>query len=309
MFGIKKAKGGLKQQVISMDKFGGKRFEIDDKELVKELYDCISRIFNGLGIAKKYKKLNKAITAEKVPINQKFWDDLIDYTKSIGIDLIGFTEVDEYYIFEEEMADYRVKDKVLDKAIVLGKEMKKERIEQAPEPPAGVEAMRIYAELGEATNKLAKYIRDRGYQAQAFHPFGGPVLYPPMAEKAGLGELGNNGLIITREFGPSQRLSMIATDASPLPKIKPANLGVKEICKNCKACIKACPGQAIYPFDKKIKSDNGKYITSIDNEKCFPSFFKHQGCSICIKVCPFFKHGYEKVMKNKQPIITATIKD
>jgi hypothetical protein len=52
-------------------------------------------------------------------------------------------------------------------AIVLGMEMDYEAIDAAPEPPAGVESLNIYAELGEATNKLTNFIRSKGYRAIA----------------------------------------------------------------------------------------------------------------------------------------------
>ncbi len=293
-----------------MDRVRTERFGNEsNKELLDEVFSHIGRTFKGLSKAKRSKKYNKQVDQSKRPkADEKFWDELVEYAKSIGIDLIGFTEVDEYFIFEEEMTDYRVKDNVLDNAIVLGMEMDKGRIEQAPKPPAGAEAMKIYADLGEATVKLAQYLRDRGFQAQAFHPFGGPVLYPPMAEKAGLGEIGVNGVLISRKFGPRQRLSMIATDAS-LPETKKPNLGIREYCKTCELCVKACPGGAIFPHDKKKQSPNGKYLQNIDGDKCFPHFFKHFGCSICIKVCPFSKVGYDEVMKKKRPVLTATTKD
>lgn len=292
---MKSAKGHLKQKFIDMGKFqmGKLRFE---KDFFKEMMGHVERALTGINKARKWKRLNQKIEAAKIPIDQQFWDDLITFAKSIGIDLIGFTEVDEYFIFEEEMMSYRVKNSVLDNAIVLGMEMKKEAIDQAPEPPAGNEAMRIYAELGIATNKLATYLRERGYQAQAFHPLGGPMLYPPMAQKAGLGEIGYNGVLITKEFGPRQRLSIVATDAAPLPQIKTTHFGIREYCETCGICIKQCPTQAIFPGDQKLKSPDGRYLQNIDGEKCFPQFFKTHGCSICIKVCPFSAIGYEKVM-------------
>ncbi|NVM30885.1 MAG: epoxyqueuosine reductase [Candidatus Helarchaeota archaeon] len=293
---MKSAKGNLKQQLIEFQKFSTGRSQIN-KEVISHTMGHVTRIMSGVQSARKSIKLSERMdTSNRPQATEEFWNNLKVHAKSLGIDLIGFTEVDEYYIFEEEMVGYRVKNKVLDNAIVLGMEMKKEAINQAPEPPAGNEAMRVYADLGAATVKLAEHLREKGFRAQAFHPFGGPVLYPPMAEKAGLGEIGVNGLLITREFGPSLRLSTIATDAGPLPETKPSAMRVKDFCKNCGACVKKCPGNAILAFDEKIIRENGKYLTSIDSEKCFPHFFKTYGCSICIKTCPFFKVGYEKVM-------------
>ncbi|MHA1132420.1 MAG: 4Fe-4S double cluster binding domain-containing protein [Candidatus Helarchaeota archaeon] len=294
---IKSAKGHLKQKFIDMTKFRMGSLSLD-KDLMNELMGHVERAIKGVSVAQKWKKLNRQIESPKEPITQAFWDDLIRYAQSIGIDLIGFTEVDEYFIFEEEIMSYRVKNNMFDNAIVLGMEMKKELIDQAPEPIAGNEAFRVYADLGTATNKLADYLREHGYQAQAFHPLGGPVLFPPMAQKAGLGEIGYNGVLITKEFGARQRLSMIATEASPLPESPPSNLEIREYCKTCEICVRSCPTQAIFPGEAKKQSPDGKYLQNIDGEKCFPQFFKTHGCSICIKVCPFSQLGYYKVMAN-----------
>jgi len=293
---MKQAKGQLNQRFIDMSKFNTAKLQLD-KKIFSELMGHISKTMSGLQKARKSIKLSELVdSSHHPPIIDSFWNDLTAYAKSIGIDLVAFTEVDEYFIFEKEMTEYHVKDKVLDNAIMLGMEMKKDAIDQAPEPPAGNEAMRIYAELGMATVKIAEYLHERGYKAQAFHPFGGPVLYPPMAQKAGLGEIGYNGLLITREFGPRLRLSMVATDAEPLPNVASTNLGIREYCQTCGICVKNCPTGAVLPGDQKRKSPDNKYLQNIEGEKCFPQFFNTHGCSICIKVCPFSKLGYDKVM-------------
>ncbi|MHA1263652.1 MAG: 4Fe-4S dicluster domain-containing protein [Candidatus Helarchaeota archaeon] len=300
---MKETKGHLRQKIIEFQKFNLKTLQ-NDRELMTKFMGYMTRIMNGVKYAKKTIKISRNMNpTPPTLINNAFWMKVQKYAKSLGIDLIGFTEVDEYYIFKEEVIGYHVKNEVLDNAILLGMEMKKEAIQQAPEIAAGSEAMRVYAELGEATNKLAEYLHKQGVRAQAFHPFGGPVLYPPLAEKAGLGEIGVNGILITREFGPSLRLSMIATDAHPLPSPPPASLGIKSFCKSCGSCIKSCPGNAILPLDQKPYSLNGKYLTNIDSTKCFPHFFDTYGCSICIKVCPFFKKGYDNL---KIPILKSS---
>lgn len=291
---MKRAKGGLKQVIIDLSKHDLSDLE---EESIEELAGYVGRAWEGVRVAKRSQEYNKGIETSKRPaVNQEFWDDKIEYAESIGIDLIGFTEVDEYFIFEEEPTNYNVKDNVLDNAIVLGMEMKRDKIDQAPNPAAGIEAYRVYADLGEATNKLAQYIRNQGFQAQAFHPLWGPVLYPPIAQKAGLGKVGINGLLITSEFGPRLRLSMIATDASPLPSPSQKDLEIKEYCKECNECVEECPGQAIFSFNEKIELQNGRYIQNIDPEKCFPHFFNKTGCSICIKVCPFSKQRFGKTI-------------
>jgi len=74
---------------------------------------------------------------------------------------------------------------------------------------------------------------------------GGQILYPTMAVSANLGEIGRPGLLISPEFGPRQRLSMIATEATPLPRVEHKDFGIEEYCKKCAACAKACLGNAI----------------------------------------------------------------
>jgi hypothetical protein len=44
-----------------------------------------------------------------------------------------------------------------------------------------------YDDLGKAANKIAEYIRDHGYVAQADNHLGGLVLFHPLAQKAGIG--------------------------------------------------------------------------------------------------------------------------
>lgn len=61
------------------------------------------------------------------------------------------------------------------------------------------------------------------------------------AKTCGIGEMGLNGKIINREYGPFMRYCFIITDA-PLEIDEPLN---ETVCDNCGECIKACPGNAI----------------------------------------------------------------
>ncbi|MFX1443266.1 MAG: 4Fe-4S dicluster domain-containing protein [Promethearchaeota archaeon] len=107
-------------------------------------------------------------------------------------------------------------------------------------------------------------------------------------------EIRRQGLFITKKFGPRQRLSMIATNASPLPKMAEEDYQISEYCDKCGTCIKMCPVNAI--LEEPIEHEDGT-VTRIDSNKCFPYFYENVGCSICIKVCPFHKVGYDKLFK------------
>lgn len=291
---MKKTKG-LEQNYIDAMKYA-MVFQ-NDLEASKILIKHATKMNKGGREAKKiHIKEVKSPSDELKPAPAEFWDEVIEKANSLGIGLIGFALVDENLIFKEDKIN-KIKDTSLyDNAIVLGMEMDFDAINTAPELIAGLEAMRIYAELGDATNKLAEFVRSKGYTAIACHPLGGPILYPPMAVKANLGEMGRNGLLITKKYGPRQRLSLISTNASPLPKQNPIDFKIVEYCKKCGICIKKCPVEAI--LEEPITNENGN-ISRIDSNKCFPYFYEKSGCSVCIKICPFHKFGYDKVIGEK----------
>ena len=61
------------------------------------------------------------------------------------------------------------------------------------------------------------------------------------AVACGLGEMGLNGKIINKKYGPFMRYCFIITDA-PLEFDEPLT---EKVCDGCGECIKACPGHAI----------------------------------------------------------------
>ena len=61
------------------------------------------------------------------------------------------------------------------------------------------------------------------------------------AKACGLGEMGMNGKIINRKYGPFMRYCFIITDA-PLEPDEPLK---ESICDKCGACAAACPGNAV----------------------------------------------------------------
>ena len=83
----------------------------------------------------------------------------------------------------------------------------------------------IHAEAVEAGKPVPDVIIDFGKAAKA----------------CGLGEMGLNGKIVNRQYGPFMRYCFIITDA-PLEFDEPLT---ENICDNCGACKEACPGNAV----------------------------------------------------------------
>lgn len=211
---------------------------------------------------------------------------LREFATSAGADKVGFADVPPEWVFKNLAIRYT-------RAIMLVMEMDKERMELAPNPDTAVMVHETYNQLGQISNEIADWLRERGFAAHAGHPLGGMALYPPMAQSAGLGWRGINGLVITPEFGPRVRLAAVFTEIENFPVYEgDEHAWVLDFCESCKRCIRDCPPDAFY--NEPIQHDNG-LVTVLDNEKCFPYFAIYHGCSVCIKVCPFNQQSYDKI--------------
>ncbi|PWI47833.1 [Fe-S]-binding protein [Candidatus Heimdallarchaeota archaeon B3_Heim] len=239
-------------------------------------------------ITKSLTSINNNPKEPKDMINDDFLQRFEEYAKSLNVASVGYTKLPSKLIFKEKAV-------LNNNAIVLTMEMDREKIEQAPSDKTATMIMKTYDELGKASNKLTEFIREHGYSAQAGHPLGGLVLYPPLAESADLGYRGKHGLIITPEHGSRVRLTAIYTNIQNLPFAeKNQYTKVQEFCEKCFRCVRKCPGFAIR--DYPIQNENG-LLTHIINKNCFPVFLEYHGCSICLKECPFSRVKYSKLMK------------
>ncbi len=196
--------------------------------------------------------------------------------RELGVDLIGYTDIPRRLIF----AGRRVRHPWL---IVLGMEIRREGLDDAPGEGETRETLRTYVAIADAANELAALLRDRGVPAQPSSPRASAVLYPPLAARAGLGRQGRQGVLLTPQFGPRQRLAGIQVgvplptgDRETTPELAPA-------CADCRACIDACPVGAIH--ERPIPGGPG-LRTCIDPVPCLGELIAHVGCGICLKVCP-----------------------
>ena len=115
----------------------------------------------------------------------------------------------------------------------------------------------------------------------------------PIAIDAGLGQLGRNGLLITKEFGSRVKLVKIFTDL-PLKYDKPKDFGVTEFCKTCFKCAKECEADAISKEKEptfevhNISNNKGVLRWAVNAEKCYNYWLENGSeCSTCIVVCPY----------------------
>jgi epoxyqueuosine reductase len=211
-----------------------------------------------------YWSLKKNPARPKIGIDEQTLADLKDYAVSLGCHQIGFAEVPKKWVFKEKSVLYS-------HAIVLTMPMEKERMARAPQISAGKEVWRIYDRLG------------------------GDVNYPLLAQKAGLGCIGKNGLLISPGLGPSQRLAAVYVSIENLPEAQAnSHLWIADFCESCNKCVRSCPAGAIYR-DKPVAEDGGP--RHIDYIKCVGPFTQSMGCSVCIRDCVFFSQDYEKIRR------------
>lgn len=134
----------------------------------------------------------------------------------------------------------------------------------------------------EILNKYCQKLKET-YKNNAFVSFAdnSPVPEVYASVKAGLGVLGKNGLLITKEYGSFVFIGEIVTDL----EIEAQNLN--KTCINCGVCEKVCP----------VSLDKEKCLSKVTQQKKITkeeeNLIKENdcvwGCDICSDVCPMNK--------------------
>ncbi len=210
-----------------------------------------------------------------------------DYAENLGY-IMGITRLDRRFV-----SGHNDKIQPFNTVIVLGMEMDFDLCEDIPYPQKELFDFETYAKSSRLVWQVAKYIRKLGYPCHVIIPLDGGVKFVPHAINAGLGELGAQGICITRKYGPRVRWCMIGIDAD-LPVDQPVDLHLADYCDDCLLCVEECPGHSIYKNRFWYK---GVLKRKSDHTKCFPNIKKYEGCGICIKVCPFNRFGYDACME------------
>jgi epoxyqueuosine reductase len=115
-----------------------------------------------------------------------------------------------------------------------------------------------------------------------------PVLERAWAVKAGLGWIGKNGNLLTRNFGSFVFIAEIIIDL----ELEYDTPNLRDYCGSCNICVEQCPTGAIIS-PKVIDSNKCISYLTIENKKEIPQEFKGKtqnwifGCDICQDVCPW----------------------
>ncbi len=206
---------------------------------------------------------------------------------------------DEHYYSHKGRPDAEYGNEILPSyefGITFYVEMDEGLIDTAPNVTQSVAVTKGYVDAAIIGMVLSYYIRNLGFEAR--NNMDGNYLFPlpKIFEDAGIGEVGMNGLVITKEYGARIRLGMVSTNL-PLIEDKTEKLYIKEFCSLCNRCKNNCPPKAI--------KDN---LEDFDDELCI-SMWQHFGsdCGICMSSCPFSHTLPEELVKDLSTNINREI--
>lgn len=245
-------------------------------------------------------------------------EKIINYSRDIQIDLIGFTDLGpfedlrqilikrrqegKFSAFEEKDIDLRVDPK---KTLSSGKSIiviglsyyiDEEKIgDQRPAKFHGRLARTAWGRdyhlvLMDKLERLAKFIHSQydGFQYKAFVDTG-PLVDRYLANRAGIGFYGYNSTIINQDYGSWIFLGYMITN---IGLEKDRSLWDKT-CLQCRLCIRHCPTSAI---EGAYQFNANKCLSNIlQDKKPIPEEVRPlignqiYGCDICQDVCPHNK--------------------
>ncbi len=211
--------------------------------------------------------------------------------KRFGASLVGLTRIDVSWLYSRERSGAPVKlPEEAVWAVVMAVEMDRECISRSPALSAAAESGRGYSRMAALAGAVGEYLRLLGYYARSCG--NDTVLSIPLAVDAGLGIMGRNGLLLTREYGPRVRLCKVLTD---LELVQSSNdyPEPEDICSGCTHCAEACEADALSTDDgpswEVLTGSNNPGVLRwpFDPEKCFDFWLQiGRDCSNCIAACP-----------------------
>lgn len=246
-------------------------------------------------------------------------EEIIEESKRLGIDKIGFTTAEPFDYLKETLEEQKAaghtsgfEHPVIEERLYLEKTFdrpqsiiaialayptkiheevpKDEKRGQFARASWGIDYHDI---LRDRLNQLITFIQSRAsvWQQEEAWRFApqvdtGELVDVAVAQRAGLGFIGRNGLLITEEYGSFVYLGEIVTNIVFEPD-EPGVFG----CGDCTRCVTACPTKALLSDGRMNAQRCLSYQTQ--TKGLMPNEYRKKmrnviyGCDICQLVCPY----------------------
>lgn len=209
--------------------------------------------------------------------------------RDLGAVAVGFAPLDPAFVYSVKGRfdrDYgREVPLAHATAVVFLVEMDHQAMRCAPMAEATLESARQYRRAAEIAKTAAAVLTALGHDATPQYDASYEVVLPPLAVRAGLGELGRNNILVADRFGSRVRIGAVTTDLH-LDGDSPVSLGVDHFCTLCRKCALNCPSGALSDGAKEHVRGVLKWPTRV--ERCY-AYWRVTGtdCGVCMAVCPF----------------------
>lgn len=234
-------------------------------------------------------------------------DEIIDYARSLGATLVGFTPAARWDEFGEVGEAYRPAAiwPEVKSVIVLGLPVLLPLLETTPSIYYVEQYDTSNILLDQIAYRLSVYLNEQGY-GSIFLPRDGYgdieiLIEKPVAafshvfaaKYAGLGTIGFNHTLINEKYGPRVRYVSVFTQL----ELAGDPLFEKDLCVGCHICQKLCPSQAFTANADSLIANMDKVACAKHHEQLRKEH--RYPCGICIKVCPI---GNDRTLYNSTDI-------
>jgi reductive dehalogenase len=156
---------------------------------------------------------------------------------------------------------------------------------RAPRAETLRESARQYYRSARIGMTIAAVLERLGYGAKPHYDAHYDVILPPLAVAAGLGEVGRNNILVSKDHGARVRIGGVSTDF-PLAHDAPISLGLQRFCEVCRKCAEHCPARALSEGEREEVRGVARWPTHV--ERCY-GYWRQMGtdCGICMAGCPF----------------------
>jgi epoxyqueuosine reductase len=169
----------------------------------------------------------------------------------------------------------------------------------------------------EAAGRLLETHLGLGAKDYRYYVDSGPVLERSWAAQAGMGFVGKNAMLISRDFGNWLFLSaiLVRAEIEPDAPLRSSQEGPGALCGKCTRCLDQCPTRAIKApgvVDARLCIS---YLT-IENKGAIPEELRSAigtrvyGCDLCAEVCPwnrFARESHSLLLRRRKEIGTLEL--